>query len=447
MKKTYNKSRPKEKHSAFCWAPFTSLRFHRNGFVQVCCHHIDYYSLSERTLKEIWFGTELQQMRKKMKQYDIPSSCNFCKSNYLNGNFSNVNALAFDHYPPNKSRYPAFMDFSLENTCNLACVMCDAGLSSTIQRNKNIGQKERSFVYDEKFIKQLDEFIPHLKGAVFTGGEPFLIESNYKIWNNIVRINPQMDLYITTNATIWNDKIKETLDKGRFNITASVDSFTKSSYEQIRLGASFEKTMENIMKFADYCKLEGTQFSIAVCPMQINAFEIPDIVKNCNYNGWGFSYNTLMKPWNLAIWSMAEYEIKKLLEYYQKTNFDTSENETKKKNINRYNALIELIELWCIKMKSIHEEDPVRQKNLIENKLMAKEILLALLTNKTETNLVNRKMDIVLEKLPLMFFTEDFLIYLKQLANPLIINEFIEKDENTISDHLTILAFQFLLMA
>jgi hypothetical protein len=134
----YNKLRVKRNHAFFCNAPFTSLRFHRNGGVQICCHHIDYHFLDDRKLHDIWFGRELGILRKQMLKYSIPSSCNFCSSAFYLENFTNVNALSFDYLEHNEAGYPTLMDFSLENSCNLSCIMCDASLSSSIQKDKKL---------------------------------------------------------------------------------------------------------------------------------------------------------------------------------------------------------------------------------------------------------------------------------------------------------------------
>ena len=65
LKKQYNSLREVKNHSRFCNAPFTSIRFHRNGGVQFCCHHIDYQFLHGKTLKDIWFSQEYEDFRKK----------------------------------------------------------------------------------------------------------------------------------------------------------------------------------------------------------------------------------------------------------------------------------------------------------------------------------------------------------------------------------------------
>ncbi len=443
----YNSIRPANKHGAFCWAPFTSLRFHRNGNVQVCCHHFDFFSLKERSLKQIWFGEELQLMRKQMSDFKAPASCNFCNSNFYNHNFSNVNALSFDHYAPLKSGYPVFMDFSIDNTCNLACIMCDASLSSTIQKNKNIQSGENQFQYDEQFIQQLDEFIPYLKGAVFTGGEPFLINTYYGLWEKMVSTNPEMDIYITTNGTIYNKRVQDLLNSGRFNITVSIDSFTREVYEKIRVGANFEKTMGNIAKFSDYCRSMGTQFTITTCPMQINAMEIPRIVDACNRENWNFSYNIVLKPWNLALWSLSPDELNNIIILYDQFVFNDFVSSGKNNNIEKYKALIELYSSWYKIIIKFFNKQSTESQGLSKNfKTPVYEQLIQLFSNTNNHPELITKVNHVLDKIPDMLFTGSLLKQiLSSQNNDLMRQEFVNNDADTISDHLTIMGFNSLL--
>jgi MoaA/NifB/PqqE/SkfB family radical SAM enzyme len=78
------------------------------------------------------------------------------------------------------------MELEIENTCNLECVMCIGELSSAIRKNRDKLPPIKS-PYNEAFVEQLEEFIPHLKELRFNGGEPFLINSVFRIfekWRN-----------------------------------------------------------------------------------------------------------------------------------------------------------------------------------------------------------------------------------------------------------------------
>lgn len=435
--KAYNKLRDFSRHSSFCFAPLTSLRFHRNGGVQVCCHHIDFEYLKDKTIKEIWFGEHFNSLREKMGKYEIPSSCGFCSAPFYSEDYINVNALDFDFLEPNENGYPVLMDFSLENTCNLSCIMCDASLSSSIQ-NKSSSCKcsANGYQYDDDFLKQIAEFIPFLKLAVFTGGEPFLIKSYYKIWELMFELNPDIQINVTTNGTIYNEKIDSLLRTGRFNITISLDSLVPNVYNNIRQGANFEKTYANVMKYADICNEMGTTFTITVCPMQINMYDIPDIVKVCNSNQWELSFNTVLKPWPQALWSLDINVLEGLISAYKEISFDIQQTLITKKNQEKFNALISLLENWATKLKrlaSLNQDFEIvnRIKNQIEQTLSK-----ALNNSDSENRVFN-----VVDSIPIMLINSQLLDYTKNLSAEIVRSEFDNYDNDTIVDHLCIVAF------
>jgi molybdenum cofactor biosynthesis enzyme MoaA len=439
-KTAYNKLRKKPDKKYFCKAPFTALRFHRNGGVQICCHHIDFWYLSKNNLKDIWFGKELQNMRKNMKKYRIPEACGFCAAPYYSGDYTNVAALSFDYLAPNANGYPVLMDFSLENTCNLQCIMCDASLSSSIQKEKNYVAKPKEFIYNEDFLKQLDEFIPHLKHAVFTGGEPFLIHTYYGIWEHMISVNPGIQIHITTNGTVWNYKIEELLQKGKFHIMVSLDSFIKETYEAIRIGAQLDETLQHTEYFSGYCKNQGTVFTITICPLQINRHEIPDIVNYCNQSEWNFTYNIVLKPWEHALWSLPPDEIRKLIHSYEDAHI-FGNTEIAQQNKQHYHSLISLLKTWEHKMR-IFCETPQEQEQVENLKISIYEAIIQKAGQELDSTHINQERILkILDTMPEILIQPKFLHYVKNIRKEMLINELTENDNDTIAEHLCIVSF------
>ncbi len=437
LRKAYNLSRNSDDRKFFCKAPFGALRFHRNGGVQVCCHHIDYHFLKDFSLKSIWFGKEMQTLRKQMLFYEIPDSCNFCSSLFFQGDFGNVAALSFDYLELNKNGYPVLMDFSLSNTCNLACVMCDASLSSRIQKERNY-EPEEKFVYDINFLKQLDEFIPFLKYAVFTGGEPFLINIYYSLWERMIQLNPEIIINVTTNGTIFNQKVVDILNSGRFNITVSIDSFDLQTYSKIRKGAILGETLKNIEEFERICKERGTKFSITVCPMRINVKEIPEIIKKCNEKQWIFNYNIVLKPWNLALWSLPVSELHDIINFYEKFIFDNN-NEVSQQNIQKFNNLLNLLKVWHNKIINLNQSVPNKYQLEVLRQDICK-IIDIKVSDSAKTKIIKG----VLDSIPDILITDNLKKYIIGLDDYFVKFEFSNYDQETILDHFIIVAFNFL---
>jgi sulfatase maturation enzyme AslB (radical SAM superfamily) len=163
-----------------------------------------------------------------------------------------VKANHFDTLPFNKD-FPTMMEFEIDITCNLECTMCSGDYSNLIRKNKE-HRPPLVMKYDMEFVEQLTPYFKHLHEARFSGGEPFLIDLYYEMWNRIAEYNPHCLISIQSNGTILNNRVKNTLTKGKFEIGISLDSLQKEVFESIRINAKFDTVISNIEYFGAYCK-------------------------------------------------------------------------------------------------------------------------------------------------------------------------------------------------
>ena len=64
-------------------------------------------------------------------------------------------------------------------------------LSSGIRKNRE-GKPPLPMAYTDKFIEQLEEFIPHLEELRFNGGEPFAQRIVLDICDMVAEVNPKL---------------------------------------------------------------------------------------------------------------------------------------------------------------------------------------------------------------------------------------------------------------
>ncbi|MFA5195852.1 MAG: radical SAM protein [Bacteroidales bacterium] len=345
-KKTYidfNKNRPFGMLPRLCYAPWVNLFFNTQGNAIVCCKNTKLIlgNYPENNIHDIWFNKKAELLRTSILQNDLSLGCYKCRESILQKNYSSTTAVFFDKYGmlPLK-KYPRVIEFELSNTCNLECVMCSGRVSSAIQVNRE--RKERmKFPYDDTFVKQLDEFIPHLSEAKFYGGEPFLIPVYLDIWEKIISMKPSVSMYIQTNATILNDRIKHILKKGKFMVGISLDSMNKTNYESIRVNANFEDTMSNVRWLGNNLKNK----SVIAAPFRNNWRDIPDVVNFCNSHDFYFDVSTVIHPRELALWSLPKDALKEIVSYYKSVFFDTG-RYLQKKNIKVFDELVSSVEYW-----------------------------------------------------------------------------------------------------
>ncbi len=309
----YNKTRPGKLHGTFCQAPGVNMLFGQDGKVRACCHNME-FTLGEypkQSVAEIWNSEAANQLRGYLKNYNLDHGCNICQADMDTHSFEEVRARHFDSLPAGS--YPSMMEFLMTNTCNLECVMCRGEYSSLIRKNR---EKLPPIVspYDKAFIKQLEEFIPHLTEARFSGsGEAFAIDINYELWEMILRLNPGCVIMIQTNGSFLNARIKNLLSRGNFRIGVSLDSLQKETFEAIRINANFERIIENIRYFSEYSRSRNEKFAVALCVMRQNWKELPDFIKFCNDHN---AVATLHKVWFPRQYALHTLSHKKLSEIY-----------------------------------------------------------------------------------------------------------------------------------
>ncbi|MDD4236133.1 MAG: radical SAM protein [Bacteroidales bacterium] len=349
----FNKDRLK--HRYLCDAPFTSLKISMDGRVSPCCFN---KSMDEqyftKSLQDIWKGDVFESYRKNIKKNRLPAACINCEKSLQNGEFHSVKIRQYDNMriPKFQKIKPRVIEMALSNNCNLECIMCNGRYSSAIRKNREkLPQLEAKF--GQTFRNELLEFIPGLQKAVFAGGEPFLIPLYYDIWEDIIRINPTCVISVITNGTVLNDKVKEILDRGNFNIVLSFDAAKKETYENIRINASYEETIFNMEYFDNYLKLKGKRLHIPICPLKENRFEIPDIVRFCNQRQYSMNFVTVTSSFSHAMWALNSDELIQLKDYYLTQNFELKD-ENSKINIMEFDDLVSRIDIW-IKEANLRE--------------------------------------------------------------------------------------------
>mgnify|MGYP003618537093 CR=1 FL=1 len=269
-----------------CYAPYVAMEFDPQGRVFTCCANQLYPigHVGESTLHEIWHGRRVQNLRVALRQYDLSSGCNVCKWHVEHGKEDAV-ARTYDDLPvlTDEPSWPQRMTFALSNRCNLACVMCSGELSSRIRHDE--GLPPLPDAYGDAFFDELREFLPHLRYAAFLGGEPFLSPENKRVWQMLREMDHHIPLSITTNGTLFNRTVEETIDAFPCSFNLSIDAIDPDRLREIRIGVDPERTWANAKRLRDYTIERGTGYSFMYCFMQSNWRELPAMARRADE--WG----------------------------------------------------------------------------------------------------------------------------------------------------------------
>lgn len=307
-----------------CNAPFNNMYFNSLGDVSMCWltfDRPDRYSAS-RGIRDIWFGKHFEEMRQRIRERNLKERCGTCLKYLEQGNFTNMLARAYDNEYA-LGEYPRVMELELSNTCNLECTMCTGLLSSSIRKNRE-GLPPLESPYGDRFVDELREFIPHLRELRFNGGEPFLIPIYYKIWDAVFELNPGIKMVIATNGTVLNNRVRSYLDRGNFHLNISIDALEPGNYRSIRVNGNPVRLMENFIYFRDYCRSNKRTLCVMINPMRSNWHEMPEFVNFCNHHGVHLWFNTIVRPYEQAIWTLGKKRIEHIYKELSRAHIDAN---------------------------------------------------------------------------------------------------------------------------
>lgn len=313
-----------------CVAPYNNMYFTTEGNVAPCwllVGHADKWG-PNRSIRDIWFGEHFTKYRNDLCDGIFNSQCRVCKQKIEADTWPL--ALAYDGF--SVKEYPTCLELELSNQCNLECVMCEGRLSTGIRKNRE-KLPPLPMIYDDSFVEQLKEFIPHLEELRFNGGEPFAQKIVYDICMLVAKLNPSLRINIATNGTVYNKQVQAIMDKCNLHLNISIDSLEKENYESIRLNGDFDILMENFQKFNRYCKDNNRGLSVMVNPMRNNWWEMSEFVKFTNEHKVNLWYNTIHHPEHLGIWNLPSKELKIIIE-----TLEPLVDELKPENFDNYVA-------------------------------------------------------------------------------------------------------------
>ncbi len=261
-----------------CQAPFGNLFLDPLGNVFTCCvaSGEPLGNVGRQRLPEIWNGARLAAVREAMRRHDLSLGCQVCERR-LEVGMRSV-AIHYEHLAPETlvPERPRKLELNLSNACNLRCVMCNGDYSSAIRVHE--GRAPLPKVYDAQFFDDLEAFLLRVEEVQFTGGEPFLVPEYPRIWDVLADHNPDVRLYLTTNATQWNARVERALGRLRFNLNVSLDGVSAATYERVRVGADHAAVMRNLDRFIAYAREVGTRVEIYHCLMPQNHEEFGELL-------------------------------------------------------------------------------------------------------------------------------------------------------------------------
>jgi radical SAM protein with 4Fe4S-binding SPASM domain len=305
------------KSNTFCIYPWIHLHAYPTGDAYPCCQaeHSNgpLGNCQQQSLKDIWSGDKMKQLRDDMLNERENSACVRCYEQEKSGFFSGRKSANKHHGhnikkgveldPPFELSY---WDIRFSNLCNLSCRSCGHIFSSSwhqdqkklagpewAKNNKALFWAGR---HETDMLEQLMEHIPYVEQIYFAGGEPLMMDEHYAILEELEQREMfNVKLVYNTNFTKMKLKDRYVFDYWRrfqsVAVGASLDAMGPRA-EYIRKGTEWAEIERNREMMLVQCP--NVDFYISPTLSIQNALHIPDFHKDWVKKG-------LIKPQDLNI--------------------------------------------------------------------------------------------------------------------------------------------------
>ncbi len=175
--------------------------------------------------------------------------------------------------PTRNTLHPVVAQIEITVRCNLDCTFCQ---SAELRKSRLI----RSMSY-EQFQRVIDE-LHHVVNVRLIGmGEPTLHEDFFRMLRYAKRRG--ISTWTVTNCNRHTPEVAQQLTSvGLKRIWVSIDGARPESYERVRKGASFERTIANLERLV---RLRGSSrtpgLTVAMVALEDNYREMSDLVRLC----------------------------------------------------------------------------------------------------------------------------------------------------------------------
>lgn len=338
----------------------------------MCCQSQEEYkhNLNTSSIEDWWSSDFLAGIRQKMLADESPKECVRCYKQEKLGIISDrqkankdykvveqyaVQSLNYYGYPADQ---PLEIEFQLTNLCNLKCLMCSEGSSSSILAENKLLKINTSGSRDYSItVKEIQEMKTWMQSKPkmirLCGGEPMMVaEIKQAIqWGLSNGLLDNTELHITTNATKLDDEWLDILSKIKnLRIMISVDAVGQLN-DYIRYGSDWDTIVTNIEKMS---QIPNVNLVIHATIQNLNILYIDKLILWCKEHNYYFDYGLIEQP---AIYSLSNLPME-LIEQAKENLKDNKTFLTLLENVEPTNSWEEL-------KKEINMRDAFRKTSII----------------------------------------------------------------------------------
>ena len=258
------------------------------------------------------------------------AECKFDEESNVSGMLETGNT----RYPDNEDFSVYDMEIKFGNICDAGCIMCSSYNSSLLEaeNNSNPQLKEyrvfsnsvsvKWFEDDAKF-KEIVKLAARGKRIRFTGGEPTVRGLLDEFLTQLVELNSDMRIQITSNGGNFNKRLQETLKRFReVYINVSIDGYGTAN-DFIRWPLTWNKIERNVDAMLQY---DNITVNVETSLQAGSVDSLPQLIDWCKQRNIRWDANSVYKPAHLQPFlvnneilekakALDNKKINKLLEY------------------------------------------------------------------------------------------------------------------------------------
>lgn len=175
---------------------------------------------------------------------------------------------------PKLAHYPKEIEIEITTRCHLKCIMCE----HTYWPDKNDTKQDMSF---DQF-KTIINMLPRLKYVCFAGIGTYFMNRDFFKMLEYLNLKNIYASFVDNFNFLKEVDIEKLIKLNIERIEVSLDAACKETYEKIRAGAKWEKTINNLETLKKMKKEHNTPFPdifFRFVAMKNNINEIPALMK------------------------------------------------------------------------------------------------------------------------------------------------------------------------
>lgn len=291
-------------NKSYCSLAFNHISVRPDGIVRLCCNtrysiNDDSgtpYNLGIHDIDEILNSNYYKNVRKNMLEGNTVKDCASCTYQELYTNQSP--RTIYNQVIPAKNKNIVlfkddivYLDLRFGNLCNLKCMSCGPHSSSQIDKetkeisvnNPDILEFHEPLDFDtnswyktETFHSNLQKIQNSLTTIYLTGGEPTIVEENFRLMNSLIEqgTSKKLTLKFSTNLTNVNPEfINQIKHFHHVILLCSIDG-TELVQEYLRYPSKWNVIDKNFKKLH---QLDNVKLTITPVVQNINLEYLPEL--------------------------------------------------------------------------------------------------------------------------------------------------------------------------